>query len=223
MLCSNLYRRPRIRRSRTRRPPSCPGSGGALAPRGGAWPKTPGPIILYLACLTQRSYAMPGLKQTYGGKTHRELWSWILWPQRTAEVIPGEQLTDAMVLHRARILRAQSPHDLANPPDPSALVWRPQGRESVAAAASGQRGARILHCSPRAIALRFRAREMEDEEVSASTRFYTWGPSPTSANPSGDSGESVKARCSWKSAEVVEAARIPGRRRPSMRAHWQRH
>ena len=32
---------------------------------------------------------------------------------------------------------------------------------------------------------------MEEEEVSASTGFYTLGLSPTSANPSGDYGDSV--------------------------------
>jgi hypothetical protein len=32
---------------------------------------------------------------------------------------------------------------------------------------------------------------MEEEAVSASTGFYTQGPSPTSANPSGDYGDSV--------------------------------
>jgi hypothetical protein len=50
----------------------------------------------------------------------------------------------------------------------------------------------ILHCSLRtATALRFMVQEMEEEEVSASTGFYTQGPSPTSANPSGDYGDSV--------------------------------
>jgi hypothetical protein len=33
----------------------------------------------------------------------------------------------------------------------------------------------------------------------------------------------VKARCGWKSVEVVDAVRVPGRRRPSTRAHRQRH
>jgi hypothetical protein len=50
----------------------------------------------------------------------------------------------------------------------------------------------ILHCSLRtATALRFMAQEMEEEEVSALTGFYTQGPSLTSANPSGDYGDSV--------------------------------
>ena len=35
------------------------------------------------------------------------------------------------------------------------------------------------------------AQEMEEEEVSASTGFYTQGLIPTSANPSGDYGDSV--------------------------------
>jgi hypothetical protein len=37
------------------------------------WPETPGPMILYPTRLTQQSYPMPGPKQTYSGKTHREL------------------------------------------------------------------------------------------------------------------------------------------------------